>query len=98
MYIGIHSLIKFMLIEPPKGEDDMEMDKFIRMKQVSEIVGIAQSTIYQWQREGKHAFPRPVKIGGKTSLYRLSDIQGWMNSHSSDMNENQDIHQSHSNA
>lgn len=54
-----------MLIDapPPKGETDMEMDKFIRMKQVSEIIGIAPSTLYQWQREGKHAFPRPVKIG-----------------------------------
>lgn len=56
----------------------MQTDKFIRIKQVSEIIGIAPSTIYQWIREGSHNFPRPVKIGGKTSLYRLSEVQGWM--------------------
>ncbi|MCE1227358.1 MAG: AlpA family phage regulatory protein [Geobacteraceae bacterium] len=57
----------------------MQTDKFIRIKQVSEIIGIAPSTIYQWLREGKHNFPAPIKIGGKTSLYRLSEVTEWVN-------------------
>ena len=59
----------------------MQPDKFIRIKQVTEIIGIAPSTIYQWLREGSHGFPKPIKIGGKTTLYRLSEVTEWVNRH-----------------
>lgn len=51
------------------------MEKLLTIREVTEIVGFKKSTIYKFMNEGK--FPKQVKIG-KSSRWKLSDIQEWM--------------------
>ena len=48
--------------------------QFLNVKQVSERVGIAVSTIWLWARTDR--FPKPVKMGSCTR-WRLADIEAW---------------------
>ncbi|MBW4055959.1 MAG: AlpA family phage regulatory protein [Proteobacteria bacterium] len=41
--------------------------KYLRIKQVQEIVPVSKSTIYQWIKEGR--FPAPTKLGERTSAW-----------------------------
>jgi prophage regulatory protein len=50
-------------------------EKFLTIKEVTEIVGFKRSTIYKFINKGK--FPKQIKIG-KASRWRLSDIQKWL--------------------
>lgn len=48
-------------------------DKLLRMKQVLEVIPVAKSTIWQWVKEDR--FPKPIKLGGKTTVWKMSEIQ-----------------------
>ena len=51
-------------------------DQLIRMSQVISLVGLKRSWIYQMIKEGK--FPRPIKIGTRTSVWTLSSVAAWI--------------------
>ena len=55
--------------------------RVLRIREVSKLVGLAVSTIYQWQREGR--FPRAsVRYPGcRTALYRVEEIERWLDEH-----------------
>lgn len=48
-------------------------DKLLRVKQVLEVIPVAKSTIWQWVKEDR--FPKPIKLGGKTTVWKMSEIQ-----------------------
>ncbi|MFO1306103.1 MAG: AlpA family transcriptional regulator [Burkholderiales bacterium] len=48
----------------------------LRLKQVSEIVGLSRSTIYNAIHAG--TFPRPIRVGGRAVRWKATEIQGWM--------------------
>lgn len=57
---------------------------FARLPVVTQVVGVAGSTIWLWVRKGK--FPRPVKISERVTGWRveevrafLADPHGWRN-------------------
>ena len=56
-----------------KGE--IMAEKLLTLTDVVKIVGFKKSTIYKFIKEGK--FPKQIKIG-KSSRWKLSDIQKWM--------------------
>lgn len=61
----------------------METRQIWRIKTVSEHVGAAPSTVYEWLREDKHAdlnFPKPVKIGARASGWYSDEVMDWINS------------------
>ena len=39
------------------------------------ILGVSDKTIWQWVKQGE--FPQPIKLGSIT-VWRLSDVQAWM--------------------
>jgi len=51
-------------------------EKFLTVREVSEIVGFKISTIYKFIKTKD--FPKPMKIG-KSSRWKLTDIQKWIN-------------------
>lgn len=51
-------------------------DKFLRMKDVTEIVGMHRSTIYKRINEG--SFPKAISIGGRSIRFLESSIRQWM--------------------
>ena len=42
------------------------------------MIAVSEKTIWQWVRNG--AFPQPVKLGSGVTVWRLSDVQAWMQS------------------
>ena len=53
-------------------------EKFLRLREVQEIVGLARSTIYR--RVGDGTFPAPKKAGPKAIRWESTAILEWMRS------------------
>ena len=47
-------------------------DSFLRLPQVLELIPISKSAWWQGCKEGR--FPKPIKLGPRTSAWRASDI------------------------
>ena len=54
------------------------MNRLVRMKELSRIVGYKPWSIYRLIRLGN--FPRPVKLGQRAVAWRESDISDWIDS------------------
>lgn len=51
-------------------------DRFMRLPEVIQKVGLTRQAIWQLQREDK--FPKAVKLTARAIAFRYSDIQRWM--------------------
>ena len=54
----------------------MMEDRYIRIKELAAMLGIAKSTIYRLVKENK--FPKQIKLTERTSVWRLSVINAWV--------------------
>lgn len=52
--------------------------KLIRLPKVSELTGMARSTIYERMKNG--AFPRPLKLSVRHVAWREEDVFSWIES------------------
>lgn len=52
------------------------VDRFLRAKDVAELLGISRSTIYDMVQKGK--FPKPVKLTPNTVVWRQSIVIAYM--------------------
>lgn len=50
--------------------------RIIRLKEVSNVTGLARSTIYKYVSEG--SFPKPVSLGDRCVGWLESEVQGWI--------------------
>lgn len=51
--------------------------QYYRLREVVQIVGVAQSTLYEWQRLGR--FPRPaLRPSKRLCLYSSDQIDAWL--------------------
>lgn len=53
------------------------LDRFMGIKEVSEVTGLTKATIYRYVNGGM--FPRPIPLGGRRVAWLLSELQAWMN-------------------
>jgi prophage regulatory protein len=51
-------------------------DRYIRMNELAKMLGIGTSTIYRLINENK--FPKQIKITERTVVWRLSEINKWI--------------------
>ncbi|AHC81977.1 DNA-binding protein [Pseudomonas monteilii SB3078] len=51
-------------------------DRFIRIKEVISVTGLARNTIYRRMREG--TFPRQIRLGPNSVAWLQSAISEWM--------------------
>jgi len=51
-------------------------DRFLRIKELSAMLGIGQSTIYRLMHHNK--FPKQIKLTERTVVWRLSVINEWI--------------------
>jgi len=51
------------------------LDRYIRMPEVLEIVGVSWRTLLRWEREGR--FPKRYKIGPRIVAWKESDLDRW---------------------
>ena len=54
----------------------MSIDRYLRVKTISEITGLSRATIYGLEKAGK--FPGKVAIGARAVAWRESAITKWM--------------------
>ena len=54
----------------------MIQDRYVRIKELSMMLGIARSSIYRLMKEDK--FPKQIKLTERTSVWRLSVIEQWV--------------------
>ena len=59
-----------------RSEKSTNMEKLLRLPQVLNTVGISKSTLYQLVARGD--FPKPIKIGQRTSAWPESAIRQWI--------------------
>lgn len=50
--------------------------RFIRTREVLEMIGVCRTTLWEMVRQG--AFPPPVRITERTSGYLLEAVEQWM--------------------
>lgn len=50
--------------------------RFIRTRQVLEMIGVGRTTLWKMVQEG--SFPRPVRITERNSGYLLEAVEQWM--------------------
>lgn len=51
-------------------------DRFIRLAEVTEMVGLGKTMIYRKVREG--SFPQPFKPGGAATRWSAREVAEWM--------------------
>ncbi len=49
---------------------------FLRIRQVLNFIPIGRTTL--WERVKAGTFPRPVKLGPKTTVWRVEDVRAFM--------------------
>ena len=49
--------------------------QFLTDKKVAERYSSSRSTIWRWLSEGK--LPKPVKLNGTSTRWKLSDLEQW---------------------
>lgn len=52
-----------------------DTDYYLSVIQVAARLGVSTDSIWRWKREG--SFPKAVKLGSRTTRWRLSDIEAW---------------------
>jgi len=55
----------------------MTEDRYIRIKELVEILGICRSTIYRLVN--LNMFPKQIKLSERTAVWRLSEVNEWIN-------------------
>ena len=53
-------------------------DQILKKPRVQQMTSLPTSTLYAWVKAGR--FPAPVKLGVRSVGWRLSDVQGWLDS------------------
>lgn len=53
------------------------MEKFLRVKDVAEMLAIGKSTVWLYSKTGK--LPKPLKLSPNVTVWKLSDIEHMMN-------------------
>ncbi len=51
-------------------------DRYIRIKELSEMLSISKSSIYRLVQENK--FPKQIKLAERTAVWKLSAINDWV--------------------
>ena len=50
--------------------------RFIRLPELITMLSVSKPTIWRWVSIGK--FPKPVKLGERTSAWSVADVEQWI--------------------
>lgn len=64
--------------------DPPPIEGFMRMPQVLHLLGISRTSLWRGIKEGR--FPKAVKLGPRTSAWRVEDIRKLINSYAEGIN------------
>lgn len=57
----------------------MEASQLIRVLTVATMLSVSRSTVWRWSKF-KPEFPRPIKISTRVTVWKLNEIQEWLES------------------
>lgn len=57
----------------------MEASQLIRVPTVAAMLSVSRSTVWRWSKF-KPEFPRPIKISTGVTVWKLNEIQKWLES------------------
>jgi predicted DNA-binding transcriptional regulator AlpA len=60
------------MLRQKKEQQEKGQEKLLRLKQVLELIPISKSSWWAGCSSGK--YPQPIKLGEKTTVWKLSDI------------------------
>ncbi len=49
---------------------------FVRIKQITAVIPVSRTSIWRWIKAGK--FPKPIKLGENTTVFRVEDVRAWI--------------------
>ena len=52
------------------------MEKYLRINEVVVMLSVGKSTVWAWMKESK--FPKPIKLSEFVTVWKLSDIEEWV--------------------
>lgn len=52
------------------------MTRLIRKKELLEMTGLSQTTLWRWEKSGK--FPARIRLSGKRVAWREDEIMDWI--------------------
>lgn len=53
----------------------MELEVY-RIRELTKLLKVSKESIYLWIRKNK--FPKPVKLGSRTSVWFKQDVEKWL--------------------
>ena len=56
----------------------MKINGLMRRNAVLKLVGVTKSTLYRWIKDPKVAFPEPIRMSSRCSVWREDDVLRWM--------------------
>jgi prophage regulatory protein len=62
-------------LEGKRFDGTLIAQRLLRLKEVSAMVGLRRSSIYQYISEGR--FPAPVKVGIRAVRWKLAEVLAW---------------------
>ena len=62
-------------------------DRFLRIDEVTQLTGLARTTIYDKARA--NTFPQPVDLGGNKKAWLESEVRNWMQERINQRNQKQ---------
>ena len=60
-----------------QDQTNTTQDRFLRVKEVAALIGISKSSVWSYTKR-LDGFPQPFKIGKNVTVWRLSEVQNWM--------------------
>jgi prophage regulatory protein len=57
-------------------KNNQKPTNLLHTKTITDRIGIARSTLWLWAKDGR--FPRPIKLGPRTTVWRESDVEKWI--------------------
>ena len=61
---------------PNNQQVTLPTEGFIRVNQLSQILGVAIVTVWRWSAQGR--LPKPVKLSERVTVWRAESIREWM--------------------
>jgi len=58
------------------------LKKMYRIKELSKMLSIGESTIWKLVADESSGFPKPIKISPRLTVWMEQDILDWLSSHS----------------
>ncbi|MGV0950975.1 MAG: helix-turn-helix transcriptional regulator [Azonexus sp.] len=57
-------------------QQSLPAEGYVRIQQVLAVIPISRSSLWAWCKSGK--FPRPIKLGPRTTVWAVSSIRAYL--------------------